>query len=59
MNPEQAQFTNPRLKGITVQQPLADAMILGKKRVEGRSFNTKMPKRGITSPKPQTPNSKP
>jgi len=42
----QAQFTSPALKAITVQQPLADAMILGKKRVEGRNFNTKMPKKG-------------
>ena len=41
-----AQFTSPALKAITVQQPLADAIILGKKKVEGRNFNTKMPKKG-------------
>lgn len=41
-----SQFLFPQLKAITLQQPLADAVLLGLKKVEGRNHPLKMPKKG-------------
>jgi hypothetical protein len=41
-----SQFRHPRLRAISVQQPLADAVLCGYKRIEGRHNPMKLPKKG-------------